>query len=270
MEKEQKSVLILLLFFLFLIVGLLVYSLPGNLYSQQEGSMTEVIVMERSSGDNEFNYRSSIFPNFPQVRDVSVLLSPAEVVRIEPDATVYQDSFFTWEEVHSRRSRTYVEGEQYNSLFFESLIEYQNSLDVSVSTEDSTPIAHIGNNASVAVTNVFVIHFAGTQRIRYVAYVPVINAFSNDTVALDSTYYDTQRLLDIMEEEGISRYAAGSIYNSRSYGYGLIDADPWIQGNHTRLVYQLPESMHDELVPVEVEPKATTVKRFCWVVVSRI
>jgi len=252
------------LILLMLIGGFMAYSLPGVLVSLKKESITELALMKQANTGNSFDYRSYIFNSFEKGREVSVILPSANVIRMEPDASSSQDSF-SWEGVHSRESMTYVEDEQYEHLFFEATVEYTNPLGISVSTKADSPVASIRNNGPVLVKNIFVIYTDGVRQTRCLAYLAEVDAFSNGTAGLEGTDYNVQRLANIMTEAGIPAESASSFFESSENSSSLLDKDAWRKINQMYLLYQLPESMHKELVFIEVKPQAAVRERFCWV-----
>jgi hypothetical protein len=270
MNREQTGAIGLLFIFLVVIAAVLAYSLPSSVYSPQKGSATEVSLMKYSNdtGDTGSVFvKSHIFINSPDPTDVTLGgITSGNLIKTEPDAVVSADGFF-WNDVFSRRSRTYFEGGEYSSLYYEGSVPFEPPLDVSLGFNGSRVSAVITNNADVPVEDVFVDYVDGVQHTRYTGHLSAINAGTTTVLELDNQYLDQTLFVRVMEDNGISSYAASALFYDNTYGMGVVVlGPPDYSRTWSQVVYHLPEGLQDELVPLTITPSPTELYRFAWVV----
>ncbi|MBN2487568.1 MAG: hypothetical protein JXA98_00920 [Methanosarcinaceae archaeon] len=270
MSKEQTGAIGLLFIFMVIIAAVLAYSLPSNVYSPQKGSATEVSLMEYSNdaGDTGSVFvRSHIFINSPDLTDVTLGgITSGDLIQTEPDAAVSSEGV-VWNDVFSRRSRTYFEGGEYDSLYYEASVPFEPPLDVSLGFNGSRVTAVITNNADVPVEDVFVDYLDGVQNTRYTGHLSAINARSITVLDLKDQYLDQIHFANVMKDNGISDYAVNALFYDDTYGMGVSVFGPRdYSRTWSQVVYRLPEGLHDDLIPLTVTPSPTKLHRFAWVV----
>ena len=171
MSKPQIGAIGLLFIFLVIIAGVLAYSLPSNLYSPQQGSAVEVSLMEYSNDKGSVFVKSHIFINSPDPTDVKLGgIKYENLIKTQPNASISADGI-VWDGIFSKRSRTYFEGGEYESLYYEASVPFEPPLDVSLDFNGSTVRALIKNNADVPVEDIFVDYVDGSQNTRHTGHL---------------------------------------------------------------------------------------------------
>lgn len=267
MSKPQIGAIGLLFIFLVIIAGVLAYSLPSNLYSPQQGSAVEVSLMEYSNDKGSVFVKSHIFINSRDPTDVKLGgIKYENLIKTDPNASISADGI-VWDGIFSKRSRTYFEGGEYDSLYYEASVPFEPPLDVSLDFNGSTVRALIKNNADVPVEDIFVDYVDGAQHTRHTGHLSAINARSTTVLDLENQYIDSVDFVRVMEYNGISNYAASALFYDNMYGMSAVVLGPpdyfrtWSQ-----VVYHLPEGLHDDLIHLSVNPSPTKKNRFVWVV----
>ncbi len=266
MNNEKKGAIGLLFIFLIITVGVLAYSLPSNMYSPQRGSATEVSLMEYSNDTGTFFLQSHVFINSPKPTDVTVTGAvPSGMVSAQPPAEI-SDGSVRWEGVFSKRSQLYFEDETYTDLYYEASVPFENPIDVTLEFEGDVVRANIVNDGDIPVENIFVHYYDGGQHTGSAGYLTLIKANSNTLLELDQQYPNSNRLPNIMENDGISRYASKFLFADKLYPERNLMS---VRGNYDRtwawVAYQLLGSLHDDLVSITITPSPTKLQRFAWV-----
>jgi len=244
-------------------VGVLAYSLPSNIYSPQRGSATEVSLMEYSNDTGTLLLMSHVFINSPKPTDVTVVGAvPFRMISAQPPADI-SDEFVRWEGVFSRKSELYFEDEKYPGLYYEAIVPFENPISVSLEFEGNAVRAAIVNDGAASIENIFVNYYDGGQHMRYAGYLPLINANSNTVLELNNQYLGNDRLVNVMKNDGISNYAAEFLFANEMYEKRNILI---VRGDYDRtwatVTYQLPGSLHDDMVSITIIPSPTKLQRF--------
>lgn len=279
MEKERKGVLVLLSIFLAITVGVLLLSLPSNLFSPEKNSATEVSLLEYSGTSGDARAGSHIFIHSDEARTVELRgISPENVLKTNPPAEIEgsPESRLFWEGVFSKRSRTYYQNREYGSLFYEVKIPFENPLGISIEEkEGGRPVAVLTNNGSEPLEYVFISyqHFDGQALLQYSGRLSKLSPGKEVYLGLDREFADRSELISAMEGEGISPHAAGILFSGNSWYPLQVNIYPPGPGSGAgaaslRVMYRLPESMHETLLPVYVNPEPASFDRFAWVLLS--
>ncbi|HJH31702.1 MAG TPA: hypothetical protein C5S50_05900 [Methanosarcinaceae archaeon] len=266
MNNEKMGAIGLLFIFLILTVGVLAYSLPSNIYSPQRGSATEVSLMEYSNYTNTLFLRSHIFINSPKPTDVIVTSAvPFRMISTQPPADI-SDKSVGWKGVFSKRSQLHFKEGMYTDLYYEASVPFENPIDITLEFEGDVIRADIVNNGAVPVEDIFVHYYDGGQHIGFAGYLPLINANSNTLLELNDQHPSNDRLVNIMKNDGISKYAGKFLFANKLYPERNIIS---VRGSYDRtwawVAYQLPESLHDDVVSITITPSPTQLHRFAWV-----
>ena len=266
MNNEKKGAIGLLFIFLVITVGVLAYSLPSNIYSPQRGSATEVSLMDYSNDTSILFLRSHVFINSPKLTDVTVASTAPNVITMTQPSAEISDGSVSWSGIFSRRSELYFEDGKYPGLYYEAIAPFENPISVTLEFEGNAVRAAIVNDGAASVENIFVNYYDGGQHMRYAGYLPLINANSNAVLELNNQYPGNDRLVNIMKNDGISNYAAEFLFANEMYAKRNILL---VRGDYDRtwatVTYQLPESLHDDMVSITMTPSPTQLHRFAWV-----
>lgn len=253
--RERWIVIGILLLFLIFPIGILIYSLPSNIYSPEKNSLTEVGLLQFDNENGSF--RAHIYLNTKPV-EVRIGLKN---IRTVPEASMLGNEV-EWKGVYSKRSRIFYQGSEYESLYYEGSLTYTNPLQFSV-VKNGKVSATITNNGEVPIENIFVMYRTQPYDRPYRGYLGSIDAGKTKSIVLEERYISTDRYREIMEDAGISKYATRVLnYDGKYDLHGLL-IEPR-QG--VKIAYQLPKSEWDLLVPLSVE--GVSIKRFIWATAS--
>ena len=266
MNNEKKGAIGLLFIFLIITVGVLAYSLPSNMYSPQRGSATEVSLMEYSNDTGTLFLQSHVFINSPKPTDITVTgVAPFRMISAQPPADI-SDGSVSWEGVFSKRSQLHFEDETYTDLYYEASVPFKNPIEVTLEFEGEVVRANIVNKAKIPVKDIFVHYYDGGQHIGFAGYLPIIDANSNTLLELNYQYPSNDRLANIMENDGISKYAGNLLFADKLYPERNMMS---VRGSYDRtwawVAYQLPARLHDDVVSITITPSPTKLHRFAWV-----
>lgn len=266
MNNEKKGAIGLLFIFLVITAGVLAYSLPTNIYSPQRGSATEVSLMEYSNDTGIIFLQSYVFINSPKPTDVTVTgVAPFSMISAQPPGDISVGSV-RWEGVFSKRSQLYFEDETYTNLYYEASVPFENPIDVTLEFEGEAVRANIVNAGDTPVEDIFIHYYDGGQHIGFAGYLQIIDANSNTLLELNYQYPSSDRLANIMENDGISRYAGNLLFADKLYPERNMMS---VRGSYDRtwawVAYQLPASLQDDMVSITITPSPTKLQRFAWV-----
>ncbi|MGP8320976.1 MAG: hypothetical protein ACT6FE_01415 [Methanosarcinaceae archaeon] len=265
MNNEKKGAMGLLFIFLVITAGVLVYSLPSNIFSPDQGSATQVSLMKYSNITKTIFLQSHVFINSPEPADIILEDVAHRITTTQPPAYISNESV-GWKGVFSKRSQTYFEGEKYASLYYEVSFPFENPLRVTLEFENDVVYANIVNDGTASVENIFINYYDGEQHVRFAGYLPIINANSNTSLELNDQYYGNNRLVNIMENDGISMYAAHFLFTNEIYvKSNILTVHKDYDRTWATVTYQLPGSLHEDIVPITIIPSPTKLQRFSWV-----
>ena len=279
MEKERKGVLVLLFVFLAITVGVLLLSLPSNLFSPEKNSATEVSLLEYSEASGNVRVDSYIFIHSDEARTVELGGTPPEnILNTNPSAEIEgsPESRLFWEGVFSKRSRTYYQNREYGSLFYEVELSFENPLGISIDLkEGERPVAVLTNKGNELLEDIFISYqySDGQGLLQYSGRLSKLSPGREVYLELERGFADRSELISAMEGEGISPHAAAFLFSGNSWNPLQVTVYPRSPGSDygaasLRLMYRLPEPVHEKLLPVYINPEPSSFYRFAWVLIA--
>lgn len=277
MEKERKGVLVLLFIFLAITVGVLLLSLPSNLFSPVKNSATEVSLLEYSEASETARAGSHIFIHSDEARTVELRgISQENILKTNPSAEFEGDpeGRLFWEGVFSKRSRTYYQNREYGSLFYEVKLSFKNSLAISIEAkEGERPVAVLMNNGSEPLEDIFVSYqyFDGQGMLWHSGRLSKLSPGREVSLELERDFADRNELIAAMEAEGISPHAAGFLFSENNWNPLQAIIYPGRVDSKTvslRVMYRLPDAVYRTLFPLYINPEPSRFDRFAWVLVA--
>ena len=191
-----------------------------------------------------------------------------------PDAEINDDRII-WDVNVENNTVVLPNGTKHPYLFYEGEIDYPTKIIANITVIGGNVTFYVENNENYTITDIYMIYgYSINNNIPFqtgLTYVRIDELDSGEEVNIttdlkNDTSYETDELLTSLVEKGLTEKEAQELINYWE--------DWWFQptnfGNYTRLIYTIPSSVYDQLLPLKVTPEPSSIVRVGIVTITNI
>ncbi|MCD6236325.1 MAG: hypothetical protein J7K13_00020 [Thermoplasmata archaeon] len=236
------------------------------------------------------------FHNLKNRTSVEVEISSIKNASTIPDAEIKNDHII-WNVNVENDTIFSSNGTEHSYLFYEGEINYPTKVVADITVIGDNVTFHVKNNENYTITDIYMVYGYGcpTDKMSFIrirrslTYVKIDKLDSGEEANItthlkNDTYYETDSLLASLIEGGLTEEEAQELINywknwwfyptnlgNHTVSYHWKE-DWWstLFGVYTRLIYTIPQSVYDQLLPITVTPKPSSIVRVGIVTITDI
>lgn len=200
--------------------------------------------------------------------NVEVKVDSIKNATVIPNATIGNNQIL-WNVIVENNTVIGQNGAQKPYLFYEGEITYPQTVVTGIAVNGTTVTFYVKNIADYAISDVYFIYGYPTGKPPYtfmsprgITYIQIDKLEKNEEKMVitqltnDSSYNVSKLLLSLIEKGLTTQEAQEMIDYWTTYWFY-----PTNVGNYTRLLYIVPQSVYDQLLPLSITPTPDVIKR---------
>jgi len=210
------------------------------------------------------------FHSVEEKTNVKVQIDSVKNATVIPNATLKDDSIFWDVEVENDIITSYEEDDfKYNYLFYEGATSYQTNIDANIKINNVNVTFRIKNLEDFSISDVYFVY--GKEKVfsegnteilsggmTYV-YFENINSGEEKNITIkmmNESSYNASDMIPLLINKGLTKNEAEELVEYwRNF---------WFYPNlkeYSRILYTIPQSEYDKLLPISIIPQPTSIKR---------
>ena len=205
---------------------------------------------------------------------VEVEISSIKNASTIPDAEIKNDRII-WNVNVENDTIFLSNGTEYPYLFYEGEINYPTKVMADITVIGDNVTFHVKNNENYTITDIYMVYGYPTDKMDFIyrglTYVRIDELDGGEEVNItthlkNDTSYETDELLTSLIEKGLTKKEAQELINYWKDWWFY----PTNLGTYTRLIYTIPQSVYDQLLPMTVIPKPSSTVRVGIVTITDV
>ncbi len=166
-------------------------------------------------------------------------------------------------------------GTLYPYLFYEGKTNFSTNILLNITTFEEKVTFYVKNQENYAITNIYLIYGYPTGTPDYVyrgmtyVYIDKLEMDEEKSITMsikENITYDTEELFVSLVEKGLTSEEALELINYWEEWWFY----PSNLGTYTRMIYMIPQSVYDKILPLKVIPEPASINRIGLFVLTNI
>ena len=214
------------------------------------------------------------FHSLTNLTNISVEISSIRNASVIPDARLSNNQI-VWEVPVKDDEITLPNGTSYPYLFYEGETNLSTNILLNITSSGENVTFYVENHENYTITDIYLIYGYPTGSPDYAyrgmtyTYIDTLEENEERSITLSmkkNVTYNSEELFISLVEKGLTSEEAQEliIYWENWWFY------PTNLGNYTRMVYMIPQSVYDKVLPLRVIPEPVSIERVGIFVLTNI